>query len=360
MSVSALGAFITHESGLSKAPAPPAGPAGPPAVVHRDSVITYTPTEYELDSLRWGRRLNGPGHAASRDHSPVSRAASSTRSMSITPGELESSHPPTPGTAHAVDAIVLSASNPPRNRWRLAAAGVFFFLAGMNDAATGALIPYLEKEYDIGYAIVSLIFISNALGFISMAPIIHSVESRLGRSRSSMIAAGLMTIGYIAIVCTPPFPLVVVSFFFLGSGMALFLAMTNTFIVNLLNGTVVLGVCHGLYGVSKTLGLASVDLYPNTSQLGGIVSPLIATNMVSSGIHWAYFYFITLGLAVVSIFFLGYSFRGFEQEAAVQLFASLQRTASHQASLLGEPTKAQLFKRALKSKTTLLGATFIL
>lgn len=64
-----------------------------------------------------------------------------------------------------------------------------------------------------------------------------------------------MTIGYTALVCAPPFPVVVLSFFLLGLGMALYLGMTNAFIVNLMNGTVLLGLCHGIYGVSPALDL---------------------------------------------------------------------------------------------------------
>ena len=33
---------------------------------------------------------------------------------------------------------------------------------GLNDSAPGALIPYVEKWYGIGYAVVSTIWISNA------------------------------------------------------------------------------------------------------------------------------------------------------------------------------------------------------
>ena len=74
-----------------------------------------------------------------------------------------------------------------------------------------------------------------------------------------------MTIGYIMIVCTPPFPIVVLSFFFLGLGMAMNLAMGNVFAANLQNGTQMLGFMHGSYG------------------LGGTISPLMATAMVTSG-----------------------------------------------------------------------------
>ena len=82
--------------------------------------------------------------------------------------------------------------------------------------------------------------------------------------------------------------------------------------------------------------------------------------MVSAGIHWAYFYFITLGIAMFSICFMGWSFRGFEKDAASQLLSSLQLTASRQATASGDPSKTQVLKKAVKNRTTLLGATFIL
>ncbi len=65
-------------------------------------------------------------------------------------------------------------------------------------------------------------------------------------------------------------------------------------------------------------------------------------------------------MTLLSIFFQGWSYSGFENDAAVQLLTTLERTASRQAAELGEPTKLQLLKRALKNKTTILGALFIL
>ncbi|KIW60669.1 hypothetical protein PV05_00869 [Exophiala xenobiotica] len=324
-----FGVFVTHESDASPAV------RGPAPVVHRDFITSSSPTEHELNQLQWGHRLNGPGKEPRRSMSPVGQ------SIPPTPGELEQSQPPTPRGAHAVDALVQSFSNPPRNRWRIASATVFFLLMGMNDAATGALIPYLEKEYDIGYAVVSLIFVTNAVGWIVMAPLSQVIEARAGRSRSLIIACSLMTIGYTALVCAPPFPVVVLSFFLLGLGMALYLGMTNAFIVNLMNGTVLLGLCHGIYG------------------LGGIISPLIATAMVSRGVRWSYYYFINLAISLFSTFFLGWAYKGFENDAAQQLLTDLELTASRQASAPGEPTKTQLLRRALKTRTTLLGAAFI-
>lgn len=57
-------------------------------------------------------------------------------------------------------AALQTLSNPPMNRWRFLSACLMCFANGLNDSAPGALIPYLEKGYEIGYAVVSLIFIT--------------------------------------------------------------------------------------------------------------------------------------------------------------------------------------------------------
>lgn len=75
------------------------------------------------------------------------------RVTSATPRDLEQSNPPTPRGNHAVD-LVMSASNPSMNKWRLGANCLTVFTQGIHDSAPGALIPYLEQNYKIGYAIV--------------------------------------------------------------------------------------------------------------------------------------------------------------------------------------------------------------
>jgi fucose permease len=317
-----FGAFIQVEASSQPLETPAA------VIAKERPTIYHSPTVHELDELRWGARLTGPSA-----NDPVS-------STPVTPRELEQSAPPTPTQQSAVD-VIQSVSSPKMNRWRVAACGLTFFTTGINDSAPGALIPYLEIDYKIGYAIVSLIFITNAVGFISAAPSVQAIQSRWGRARAYILATGLMNIGYIALVCNPPFPVVVISFLLLGFGMAMILAMNNVFIVNLVNGTVILGAMHGCYGV------------------GGIVSPLMATAMVSHGIHWSHFYFISLSLALSSLALTAWSFWNFEKELPVQLLGALERTASRRAVEPGEPTRVEILKRALKNHTTLLGALFI-
>ena len=81
----------------------------------------------------------------------------------------------------------------------------------MGCTAAGALIPYMEEWYGIGYAVVSLIFITNAVGFIAAAFITDYTLSRFGRARTCMISETLLMAGYVVIACTPPFPVVVVA-----------------------------------------------------------------------------------------------------------------------------------------------------
>jgi hypothetical protein len=139
--------------------------ATPPAVVAKDETTMYrSPAAHELDDLQWGTKLTGP---------------SMSNHISSTPRELERPAPPSPMHENAVD-VIQSVRIPPMNRWRVGACGLTFFTTGINDSAPGALIPYLEKDYKVGYAVVSLIFIANAIGFISAAPLVQAIQSVYG------------------------------------------------------------------------------------------------------------------------------------------------------------------------------------
>lgn len=112
------------------------------------------------------------------------------------------------------------------------------------------------RHYNIGYAVVSLIFVTNAIGFISAAFVVEVLRGKFGRARTFIIGQTLLAIGFILMVCTPPYPVVVLAFFFLGMGMAINLTISNVFAANLHNATKMLGCMHGSYGA------------------GGMVSPL--------------------------------------------------------------------------------------
>lgn len=225
------------------------------------------------------------------------------------------------------------------NKWRVLAACLIYFGNGINDAVNGALIPSMEDHYGIGYAVVSMIFVANAAGFILAAPTSNAIASALGRAKTLMLSETIMLIGYVMIVCTPPYPAVVVAYLFLGFGCALNLALNNVFCANLANSTVLLGFAHGAYGV------------------GGTVAPIMATAMVSNGILWSRFFLITIGLRIVCFFFAGWAFRGYEQEGINGYTNSLQETTTRNSAT--EPSKLHLLRRAISNRTTLIGALFI-
>jgi fucose permease len=69
----------------------------------------------------------------------------------------------------------------------------------------------MEKYYHIGYAIVSLIFITNAIGFITAAFFTDLTLEKLGRARACMFSETMLIAGYVIMACTPPFPVVVIA-----------------------------------------------------------------------------------------------------------------------------------------------------
>ena len=127
------------------------------------------PSISELDAIElpnYGLTKSKPSeHVAQPEtsYSPEGSRASSISgaSASKTPGQLERSQPSTPQGYSGAD-IVPTLWYPKMNRWRVLAACMEYFGNGLNDSAPGALIPYIEEWYSIGYAVVSMIWISNA------------------------------------------------------------------------------------------------------------------------------------------------------------------------------------------------------
>ncbi|KAF2121103.1 major facilitator superfamily domain-containing protein [Lophiotrema nucula] len=298
-------------------------PATPPAS-HQEAVKRDAPTSIELDQIVFGKRYNGPP--------PVTPK---------TPNELEMSRPPSPKRDEAVG-LMQSWNNPPMNKWRVLSCCLIYFVNGINDSATGALIPYMETHYSIGYAVVSTIFVGQAAGFILAAFFNNMILERIGRAKMLMTAEAIILLSYVMMVSTPPFPAIVVAFFLVGYGAAMTLALNNVFCANLHPSTAILGASHGSYGI------------------GGIVAPIAATAMVSKGMLWSRFYCLPLGLAALCIVFAGWTFWDYQEDNSPQaLLTALEQTASRQETGEQELSKLHDLKLALKNRVTLFGALFI-
>ncbi|KAG9246560.1 major facilitator superfamily domain-containing protein [Calycina marina] len=324
-------AFIGHESSSgSQAPPDQSSYPAPPkrafSRTYHSVPLPKNPEALELDSLEWGANRSGPA----------------TPSGAATPApllnDLEMSRPasPTINEHNGVEALQ-SFSHPPENRYRMVSICMMNFLSGLSDSAPGALIPYIENYYGIGYAFVSLIFVTTALGFITAALFVEALRVYLGRAKSLILANFFIACAYTVIVCTPPWPVVVASFFLMGFGMAVNLALGNVFSANLSNATTMLGFMHGSYGA------------------GGTIGPLISTAIASSGALWSRYYLLTLALTLFNLAFGGWSFWNYEAEQSTLFAISLDRVASSAKPI------AQLknMLKALRTKTVIIGALFI-
>ncbi|KAH7342518.1 major facilitator superfamily domain-containing protein [Rhexocercosporidium sp. MPI-PUGE-AT-0058] len=226
---------------------------------------------------------------------------------------------------------------PYKNRFRVLASCFMALSNGMNDSAPGALIESIERKYNIDYGTVSIIFVCNAIGFVTAAFFLSALSRRIGQAKCLVISELLLIIGYVGLVATPPFPIVCASFFFLGIGMSINLAICQVFCANLANNTALLGAYQGAYGI------------------GGTIGPIIATALVSNGYVWSRYYFILLGIAVFNCCFAPWSFWDHERESDISI-SNVQSTAGTQSST---QRNFKSFRTLMSHKPTVLGALFI-
>lgn len=287
----------------------------------------------EVELTDFASRNTDNGRQASVSEFDMPKGAQTPK----TPNELEMSRPATPTREDAVGRERMWNAEP-MTKWRILCCCMIYFSNGINDSVVGALIPYMESYYHISYSIMSLVFVGNAIGFISAAFFTNSILGKFGRAKTLIFAELIQLSAYIILVCTPPYPLVIVSFFLLGFGAAINLALNNVYCANTHPPSVILGLAHGSYGV------------------GGIIAPIIGTAIVSQGILWSRFYFICVGLRLCCIAFAAWSFWSYREDSEETL---LEATTSRQTSAENAASKLKNLKLALKNKVTIFGALFI-
>ncbi|KAJ5232099.1 hypothetical protein N7468_005055 [Penicillium chermesinum] len=106
----------------------------------------------------------------------------------------------------------------PINMYRTFATLWSFLVMGANDAAYGALIPYLETYYHLSYTIVSLIFLSPLVGYTLAAFFNQRIHTAFGQRGIALMGPGCHLLAYIVNCIHPPYPVLVISFVFAGFG----------------------------------------------------------------------------------------------------------------------------------------------
>ncbi|KAH7394878.1 major facilitator superfamily domain-containing protein [Phaeosphaeria sp. MPI-PUGE-AT-0046c] len=323
--------------------------------IQSDPKITNPAPTYQKSSKHVPQNLRDVGILPDIELDQINTAQQSTKNESArqqghatptgaqtprTPNEVEMSRPPTPLQDDAVG-LMRTWNSPPMTKWRVLSCCLIYFANGMNDSVVGALIPYMESYYHISYSIMSLVFVGTAIGFIIAAFFTDTILWKLGRAKTLVVGDVIQLAAYIVLVCTPPYPLVVVSFFLLGYGAAMNLALNNVYCANTHPPSVILGLAHGSYG------------------LGGIVAPIAGTALVSSGILWSRFYFLAVGLRICCIASAAWTFWNYKEDSEPTLLTALEATSSRQTAAEDAANKFKELKVALKNKVTIFGALFI-
>jgi fucose permease len=63
-----------------------------------------------------------------------------------------------------------------------------FVVMGSNDAAYGALIPYLQEYYDLTFVVISLVFLSPLVGYVGSALLNNSIHLKFGQRGVALVS----------------------------------------------------------------------------------------------------------------------------------------------------------------------------
>ncbi|KAI1615680.1 MFS transporter [Exophiala viscosa] len=200
---------------------------------------------------------------------------------------------------HEAAAVPPDNAQPVTQRWnrprgnipRLVFASWSFVIAGLNDAATGALIPYLEQYYSLNYTIISLIFLTPFAGYSLAAFTNASIHMKLGQRGIAIMAPICHIVTYSILAAHPPFPALVIVNALSGFGNGLEDACFCAWVGVMDNPNAVQGVMHSCYSI------------------GALFAPLIATSMVvGANMPWYNFYYVMIGVSVLELLGLSITF----------------------------------------------------
>ncbi|KAI8976673.1 MFS general substrate transporter [Trametes punicea] len=169
-------------------------------------------------------------------------------------------------------------------------------LNGWNDGTTGPLLPRIQSYYHLGFAVVSLIFIFNTVGYLSGAIANVWLTDKLGFGKVLLLGSVLQIVAYAIMAPAPPFPFMCFAFTLIGFGLSLQNSHANGFVASS-RRHVSTKICflHASYG------------------FGALLSPLIATQFAHQK-HWSFHYLISGALYVFNTLTIWFVFRGKRQD----------------------------------------------
>ncbi|TDZ35382.1 Bypass of stop codon protein 6 [Colletotrichum trifolii] len=233
---------------------------------------------YELGRLSSSHRRSARIESPKKDGPEEHQAAAA---------DGQGGHVPPPGAQSELERW----NSPKANMGRLGFAFFSFVIAGMNDAAVGALIPYLETYYDLSYTVVSLIFLTPFAGYSVAAFTNARIHQKLGQRGVAIMAPLCHIITYVVLALHPPYAVLVVANIISGFGNGLTDACFCAWVGVMDKANAIQGFLHSFYSV------------------GALIAPLIATSMVvTAQLPWYNYYYFMVGVSVVELVGLTISF----------------------------------------------------
>lgn len=107
---------------------------------------------------------------------------------------------------------------PRSNTPRVFAAFWSLMVLGMNDAAYGAIIPYMGPYYNLSYTLVSLIFLSPFVGYTLSAILNNWIHTHFGQRGIAIVCSSCHLVAYVVAVTHPPYPVLVIVYMLAGFG----------------------------------------------------------------------------------------------------------------------------------------------
>ncbi|KAJ7481904.1 MFS general substrate transporter [Mycena latifolia] len=170
------------------------------------------------------------------------------------------------------------------------------FLAGFNDGSLGPLLPRIQQVYHVGYLIVSLLFVFQAIGSITGAVLTISLTPKLGFGKLLLLGPVFQVVGYSLQAAALPFPVYVFSCVLSGIGSSILDAQANGYVASVWRSPEArMGYVQASYGA------------------GIFAAPLVSTQFARLQ-HWSFHYLVSLGLTLSNILFLFLVFRGKTQD----------------------------------------------
>ncbi|KAF8265759.1 major facilitator superfamily domain-containing protein [Lactarius quietus] len=232
------------------------------------------------------------------------------------------------------------AASEPSKSARLGAKIQFFvlcwtlFLIGWSDGSTGPLLPRIQSVYHVGFAVVSVIFIANCIGFLTGSTSNIFLNDKLGFGKIIALGSAAQMVAFGIQASAPPFPLFVIAYAINGFGASFEVAQANSFVASYKdNKATKMGVLHAAYGV------------------GAMTAPLVATQF-SQHHRWSFYYLVSFGVATLNTVLL---VRVFKLKAQDECLAQIGQLVEE-----GEIVNGSKHKEIFKLKALHLLALFTL